>query len=80
MDSDLDQLILDARTSLDQAFRKATYKACLDIIIDWAVEVPIYQRQNCIIFSAERIQLDTVTPDITTFWGWTGDIELLEMN
>jgi len=79
MDSDLDQLILDARTSLDQAFRKATYKACLDIIIDWAVEIPIYQRQNCIIFSAARIQLDTVTPDITTFWGWTGDIELLEM-
>ena len=78
-DSDLDQLILDARTSLDQAFRKATYKACLDIIIDWAVEVPIYQRQNCIIFSSERILLDSITPDITTFWGWTGDLELLEM-
>jgi peptide/nickel transport system substrate-binding protein len=72
-------LILDARTSPDQDFRKATYKACLDIIIDWAVEVPIYQRQNCIIFSSERVKLDTVTPDITTFWGWASDIELLEM-
>lgn len=78
-DADLDQLILDARTSPDQAFRKATYKACLDIIIDWAVEVPIYQRQNCIIFSAERIKLDTITPDITTFWGWASEIETLEM-
>lgn len=78
-DETLDDLILEARTSLDQAFRKATYKACLDIVIDWAVEIPIYQRQNCIIFSSERIKLDTITPDITTFWGWASDIELLEM-
>lgn len=79
-DAKLDDLIIKARTSDDQAFRKATYKACLDIIIDWAVEVPIYQRQNCIIFSSERVNIDTVTPDITTFWGWQNDIELLEMN
>ena len=71
---------MKARTSDDQAFRKATYKACLDIIIDWAVEVPIYQRQNCIIFSTERVKMDTVTPDITTFWVWWNDIEKLEMN
>jgi len=79
-DEDLDQLMLDARTSPDQSFRKATYKACLDILIDWAVEVPIYQRQNCIIFSSERVDLDTVTPDITTFWDWFSEIETLEMN
>lgn len=78
-DKQLDELIMAARKSDDQAYRKATYKACLDIIIDWAVEIPIYQRQNCIIFSAERVKLDTVTPDITTFWGWMNDVELLEM-
>jgi len=80
MDADLDQLIMDARSSDDQAYRKATYKACLDIIIGWAVEIPIYQRQNCILFSAERVNMDTVTPDITTFWKWMHDLELLEMN
>jgi len=79
-DSELDSLIMEARTSDDQAFRKATYKSCLDIIIDWAVEIPIYQRQNCFLFSPERVNMETVTPDITTFWGWMYDIELLEMN
>ncbi len=79
-DAQLDELILEARTSPDQAFRKATYKQCLDILMDWAVEVPNYQRQNCIIFSTERVNMDTVTPDITTFWGWMNDIELLEVN
>lgn len=78
--AELDQLILDARVSDDQAYRKAVYKQCLDIIVDYAVEVPAYQRQNCIVFSAERINLSTLTPDITTFWGWMQDIELLEMN
>ena len=77
---ELDTLIMEARSSADQSFRKATYKSCLNVIIDWAVEIPVYQRQNCIIFSSERVNLDTVTPDITTFWDWMNDIELLEMN
>ena len=78
-DAELDQLIVDARKSDDQNYRKAIYKQALDIIIDWAVEIPTYQRQNCIIFSTERINIDTLTPDITTFWGWLNDIELVEM-
>ena len=79
-DDQLNELIMEARTSDDQAFRKATYKQCLDIIVDWAVEIPAYQRQNCIVFSTQRINISTLTPDITTFWGWMNDIENLEMN
>jgi len=78
-DPELDELIMEARSSDDQSFRKAAYKQCLDIIVDWAVEIPAYQRQNCIIFSTERINIDTLTPDITTFWGWMSEIEKLEM-
>ena len=79
-DDTLDELIMEARTSADQAFRKATYKQCLDIIIDWAVEVPVYQRQNAIIMSTERVNIDTVTPDITPFWRWMAEIEQIETN
>ena len=75
----LDKLIMDARKSDDQNYRKQVYKAALDEIIDWAVEVPTYQRQNSIIFSTERLNIKTITPDITTFWGWMNDIELIEM-
>jgi len=78
-DAELDQLIMDARLSDDQSYRKAVYKQCLDIIMDWAVEIPSYQRLNVIIFSTERVDLTTLTPDITTFWGWFSDIELLKM-
>ena len=53
-DAELNKLILDARASLDQSYRKTMYKACLDIIVDWAVEVPVYQRQNAVIFSTGK--------------------------
>ncbi len=72
-------LIVDARKSDDQNYRKAIYKQALDTIIDWAVEIPTYQRQNSIIFSTVRMNIDSITPDITTFWGWLNDIELVEM-
>ena len=78
-DSELDELILLARQSTDQAYRKTLYTACLDIITDWAVEIPVYQRLNTVIFSSKRVDMSTVTPDMTTFWGWENDIEKLEM-
>ncbi len=78
-DAELDDLIMQARQSTDQTYRKTLYKECLDIVADWAVEIPIYQRQNCVIFSAQRVDLDTVTPDITTYWSWYNDLELLDV-
>lgn len=79
-DEHLDEMILEARTSADHAFRKSTYKECLETILDWAVEIPAYQRQNAYVISTERVNIDTLTPDITTFWTWMNDLELLEMN
>ena len=76
----LDQLIMDARASVDQSYRKATYKECLEEILDWAVEIPTYQRQNATLVSTQRVDLSTMTPDITTFWDWMNDIENLQMN
>ena len=78
-DTQLDQNIMVARQSSDQAFRKQMYKECLNIIMDWAVEVPTYQRKNLVCFSTERVNIDTLTPDITTYWGWMSEIETLEL-
>lgn len=78
-DEQLDELILLARQSTDQTYRKTIYAECLDRIADWAVEIPMYQRLNTVIFSTKRVDMSTVTPDMTAFWGWENDIELLEM-
>lgn len=78
-DKELDKLILDARKSMDQSYRKQMYKSCLDIIVDWAVEVPVYQRQNAIIFSTERVDIDSVTPDITTYYPWLSEVQNIKL-
>ena len=71
---------MEGRTSTDESFRKSTYKQCLDIILDWAVEIPVYQRQDGTIFSTERINMDTMTPDTTPFYDWRQDIQNVELN
>ncbi len=79
-DAALDELILEARTSDDQTYRKGLYKEALDIIMDWGVEVPVYQRQNCVVYSPQRINADSFTKDSTPFYRWVKDIALIEMN
>lgn len=78
-EDELDALIIEGRTSDDQTFRKAVYKQALDFIVDYAVEIPVYQRQNCIIWSTERVNIDTMTPDLTPFYGWMNGIHDIEM-
>ena len=75
----LDEYITNARTSDDKNYRKGLYKECLDIILDWAVEIPVYQRQDTVLFSTERINTETLPKEITTYRGWTAEIEKLEM-
>jgi len=77
--AELDKLILDARQSSDQAYRKEVYTAALNEIMDWAVEIPAYQRQNIVIASSKRVDIDTVTKDVTTYWGWLSEIETMKM-
>ena len=80
IDPELDELIMEGRESSDQEYRKAIYKQCLDLIKDWGVEVPYYQRQEMYVVSAERVNVDTITPDVTPYWNWMNDIQNMEMN
>ena len=77
---ELDKLIMDGRSSTDQAFRKATYKSALELLMDWGVEVPTYQRQEATLVSTERINVDTIPGDLTPYYGWLAEVHTLEMN
>jgi len=77
-DTSLDNYIIQARTSNDRTFRKHTYQTCLHIILNWGIEIPVYQVQNLILFSTSRINISTVTPDITAYFNWMNEIEKLK--
>ena len=68
------------RTTQKQSDREKLYKKCYDVVLDWAVEVPVYQKQNGIIYSAERILVNTLTPDMTAYYGWMNEVHNIQMN
>lgn len=76
---ELDQLVMEARTNTDQTYRKAVYKEALDYIVDYAVEIPIYQRQEATVYSSERIDLDSTVQDATSYWQYREEIENLKV-
>lgn len=79
-DSDLDELIMAARQTTDQEARKAMYKEAMDIILDWGVELPVYQRSEATIFSTERINVDTIAKDMTPYWTYKSELNNMELN
>ena len=79
-DARLNELILDGRRSSDTAYRKSVYKEALDIVLDWACEVPTYQRQNAFVMSTERVNIDSVPTDMTPYYGWLAEVQNIEMN
>lgn len=79
-DADLDELIMTARQSTDQDYRKSLYKAAMEIIMDWGVELPVYQRSEAYVISTERVNISTLPSDMTPYWTWMSEIETLELN
>ena len=79
-DADLDEIILDARSSPDNTYRKAAYKEALEIILSWGVELPLYQRKDATVLSTERVNVATLPMDSTPYYSWKEEIEALELN
>ena len=78
-DADLDELIIAARQTTDQEARKAMYKEAMEIILDWGVELPVYQRSEASIFSSERIVVDSIPKDMTPYWTYLSEIEQIQV-
>ena len=74
-DDQLDEYIMTARASTDQTYRKAIYQAAMEIILDYGVEIPIYQRSECVAASSQRVDVSTFPSDMTPYWGWMAEIE-----
>ncbi len=78
-DADLDEMIEAARLSTDQTYRKGLYKAAMEIIMDWGVELPVYQRSECVMMSSERVNVDTLPQDMTPYLSWQQEVQNIEM-
>lgn len=78
-DSDLDDYIESAMNAVKLKKSISLYAQSYDKILDWAVEVPVYQERNLTVFSTARVNLETVAQDISPYYDWTQDIQMVEM-
>lgn len=78
-DEALDKLIVEARQSDDHDFRKLEYKQALDIILDWGIELPTYQRVEATVFSKERLKEESIPQDLTSFYKYLKEIQNIEV-
>lgn len=78
-DPALDALIVRGFNETSVETRKAIYKQAMELVMDWGVELPLYQRQDATIFSSQRVDIDTLTPDMTVYWTWLAEVEKLAL-
>ena len=68
-----------AGTTVKDTLKKKRYKNLYNNILEMAVEVPVIEQQSAIMCSSSRIDMDTMTKDITVYYSWINEIENIEM-
>lgn len=78
-DSELTEYIDITEKSEDNEELRSAYKGCLDILYGrYAVEIPVYQRSDCILFSTLRVDAESLPKDMTGYYTWTDEAELIK--
>ncbi len=73
---ELSKKIDAAREVNDQETRASIYKEALDIVMQLAIELPTYQRDDLFAYNTNKIDVNSLTPkaDLTPFKGLTSEM------
>lgn len=58
----LSEKIEEGRETLNQSERKSIYAECLDLVMELAVELPTYQREDLFAYNSSYLDESTMTP------------------
>ncbi|MBQ9085429.1 MAG: hypothetical protein IJY24_07240 [Clostridia bacterium] len=64
---DLSDLIDDAREILDEDERAAIYKDAMLLVLDLAVELPVYQRSVLYVYNSKVLSSDSIPEEVNPF-------------
>ncbi len=76
----LDKLIEQGRETNDQEARAKIYKQALNLVMDLAVEMPTYQRKDCVAYNKHVIDASSLNQNPTPFAGVIDKIWELDYN
>lgn len=78
-DDKLDSLLTEVVKTVDLEERKKLVAEELEIIMDWAVYMPVYQRKNLVIYNPEVINMDTIPETTSPYWTYEDVMEMIEL-
>ncbi len=76
----LDKKLIELKGAWEPETVRKMYYECLELILEQAVEIPVYQCRSCVLFSGQCVNVDTIPEDVTGFYSWIQEIERLELN
>ena len=78
---ELSEIIEAARKTNDNARRALLYSEALNIVMELAIELPTYQRNDLYAFNASKIDTSTFAPksELTPYKGLTSDLHLISL-
>lgn len=79
-DSNLDKIQSEILGTLDFEKRCKLVEEELDMIMEAAIYMPVYQRKNMELFNAQTINIDTLPKETTIYYNYIQEIEKIEMN
>ncbi len=73
---ELSELIENARKTNDYTLRAQDYSDALDLVMELAIELPTYQRDDLFAYNQNKIDTSTFTPDskLSSFMGLTNEM------
>lgn len=77
--AELDAVLEEIKRTIDFDARCELVAKSLDMIMDAAVYMPVYQRKNMEIYNASTMNLETLPEQTTTFYNYVAEIHTLEM-
>lgn len=78
-DEELDELMEEIMQTLDLEDRKELVAEALDKVMSWATMLPVYQRNEMIIYNPDRVNMDTIPQNTSTYYNYVNEIEKLEV-
>ena len=78
-DSDLDEDIEDSMITPGLKKSIKLYNRCYEKIMEWSVEVPLYQERDITIFRTSNVNMESVATDTTRYYSWEQEIQNMEM-
>lgn len=76
---ELDAILEKISKTIDYEERCQLVAQSLDMIMDAAVYMPIYQRSDMLMYNAATMNLDTLPEETSSYYNYSNQIEVLEM-